>query len=97
MAYPVIGFIDGFGTARWDVEGAFSHQPWRDDHRDIVSEWREPEKVVRWVNLYRDDGMLWTGHPCGSLEGAKSEGQVRRNSKLIARKRVEITENEFDE
>jgi hypothetical protein len=53
----------------------------------------EPEKVVRWVNLYRmRDGRLLPGCLQSSISDAKSSG-----SEVIARSRLTLTPGVFED
>jgi hypothetical protein len=56
---------------------------------DLVSEYKEPVKIVRYFNVYADG--LFFDYP------TREHADGRANDERIACKRVEFTEGEFDE
>lgn len=91
---PYRGYIDGRHNVHcWYANGRLDLG--NESDGDLISEWKEPETVVRWVNLYRDrDGSLQFGDVSFlSREQANMAGTSRR----VACKRIEITEGEFDD
>lgn len=91
--YPVIGYIeDEDSSSSWMIDGVASFEV--GGERDLIREYREPEKVVRWVHMWRDKDGVFVGniHP-RKMDHAEGDSP----SELIARKRIEITEGTFDE
>lgn len=85
-----LGF-DPFDTpVLYDKDGRYAADPCHQG-LGLVSEYREPEKVVRYAHLWRS--------PCGALNTytVPEDQQVPYRGELLARKRIEITEGEFDE
>jgi hypothetical protein len=70
---PVYGFIDTGYADNWGVDGRyFEHDA--ESSLDLISEWKEPVVVKRYVAWVRDDyGEVrpWCGQPHHSREAAE--------------------------
>jgi hypothetical protein len=51
---PAIGFCEGIGQMEWREDGGFFREGWKQSTFDLISEWKEPVVVKRYVAWIRD-------------------------------------------
>lgn len=97
---PVSGFLEGNdgSSTRWWSDGRWGPADSSPKGIDLISEWDAPDKTSAWVVVFwnekhgYDGDVAFTASDAGEMMADPAEGW-----ECIARKRIEITEGEFDE
>lgn len=85
-AYGIGYYIDGAlkcFSSTWTLDGKG-----RFIEYDLVAEYKEPPQREVWINLYQDSAYAYF---------TKEDAKLHRDPECIARKKVIITEREWDE
>lgn len=87
-----IGFIqlqdDYSDYVIWNGKGETGNSP--KDESDLIAEWKEPQRKTVWVGM-RDDGFATLNYD------TPHDLKTHYGSKVLAMRRVELVEGEFDE